>query len=377
MSKRDYYEVLGLTKGADEAALKAAYRKLALQYHPDRNPGDKAAEEKFKEAAEAYGVLADAQKRAAYDRFGHQGLSGAAGGGQAGFDPETFGDFSDILGDFFGFGDLFGGGRRGGGGRTRARQGEHLRYDLEITLEDAIRGMSAEIQVPRAEQCGLCKGTGADANDGLTQCATCKGRGEVLLQQGFLTIRQPCRTCSGRGQLIRKACTKCSGDGFQRIDRKLRVTIPAGVDNGTRLRLANEGQSGTNGGPPGDLFVVLQIKEHPVFERRENDLHCTVSINVAQAALGTELDVLTFEGLERVKVPEGAQHGEQIRIRNKGVPYLNSGGRGDVIVNIHVKVPGKLSREQRKLFEQLREMLPTDTEPQERGLFDKVKDYFM
>ena len=237
--------------------------------------------------------------------------------------------------------------------------------------------MSAEIQVPRAEQCGLCKGTGADSNDGLTQCATCKGKGEVLLQQGFLTMRQNCRTCSGRGQLIRKACPKCAGEGFQRVDRKLRVTIPPGVDNGTRLRLANEGPSGSNGGPSGDLFVVLLIKEHAVFERLENDLHCTVSINVAQAALGTELDVLTFDGVERVKIPEGAQHGEQVRIRGKGVPYLNSGGRGDVIVNVGVKVPGKLSREQRKLFEQLREILPADTEPQERGLFDKVKDYFM
>lgn len=377
MSKRDYYEVLGVPRDADEAALKSAYRKLALKYHPDRNPGNREAEEHFKEAAEAYGVLSDAQKRSAYDRFGHQGVAGAAGAAN-GFDPETFQDFSDILGDFFGFGDLFGGRRGGGGGsRSRAHQGEHLRYDLEITLEDAIRGLNAEIQVPRAEQCTVCKGNGADAQDGLTQCPTCRGRGEVLMQQGFLTIRQTCRTCSGRGQLIRKACQKCAGEGSIRVDRKLRVTIPPGVDNGTRLRLANEGQSGTNGGPPGDLFVVLQLKEHPVFERQENDLHCTVAVNIAQAALGTEVDVLTFDGLERIKIPEGAQHGEQIRLRNKGVPFLNSNGRGDLIVHVQVRVPTKLSREQRKLMEQLRETLPTENEPQERGLFDKVKDYFL
>ncbi len=376
MTKRDYYEILGVAKDAGDAALKAAYRKMAMQYHPDRNPGNAEAEEKFKEAAEAYGVLTDAQKRAAYDRFGHQGLQGA-GGAPQGFDPETFGDFGDILGDLFGFGDVFGGGRRGGGGRGRTRRGDDVRYDLEITIEDTIRGMSAEIQVPRLDRCHFCNGTGGEGKDGLTQCATCRGRGEVLLQQGFLSIRQTCRTCGGRGNLVRKACTKCNADGVLRTERKLRVTIPPGVDNGTRLRLTGEGQNSPNGGPAGDLFVVLLVKEHPVFERRENDLHCTVPVNVAQAALGTEVDVLTFDGLEHVKVPEGTQHGDQVRIRGKGIPYLNSSGRGDLIVNIEVRVPSRLTREQKKLFEQLRETLPTENEPQERGLLDKVKDFFV
>jgi len=374
VTKRDYYEVLGVAKDADEAALKASYRKLAMKFHPDRNPGDAEAEEKFKEAAEAYGVLSDAQKRAAYDRFGHQGVQGA-GGGPQGFDPEAFGDFGDILGDLFGFGDMFGG--RRGGGRGRARRGDDVRYDLEISLEDTIRGMSAEIQVPRLDRCHFCNGTGGEGKDGLTQCATCRGRGEVLLQQGFLSIRQTCRTCGGRGQLVRKACTKCGGDGVLRSERKLRVTIPPGVDNGTRLRLTGEGQTSPNGGPPGDLFVVLMVKEHPVFERRENELHCTVPVNVAQAALGTEVDVLTFDGLEHVKVPEGTQHGDQIRIRGKGIPYLNSSGRGDLIVNVDVRVPTRLSREQKKLFEQLRETLPSENEPHERGILDKVKDFFV
>jgi len=369
VTKRDYYEILGVARDAGDAALKSAYRKLAMQYHPDRNPGDAAAEEKFKEAAEAYGVLTDAKKRGLYDRFGHQGVQGA-GGAPQGFDPETFGDFGDILGDLFGFG-----GRRGG--RPRTQRGDDVRYDLEITLEDTIRGMSAEVQVPRLDRCGHCGGTGGEGKDGLTQCVTCRGRGEVLLQQGFLSIRQTCRTCGGRGQLVRKACTKCGGDGVLRTERKLRVTIPPGVDSGTRLRLTGEGQNSPNGGSPGDLFVVLMVKEHPVFERRENDLHCTVPVNVAQAALGTEVDVLSFDGLEHVRVPEATQHGDQIRVRGKGIPYLNSSGRGDLIVNIDVRIPSRLTREQKKLFEQLRETLPTENEPQERGLLDKVKDFFV
>jgi molecular chaperone DnaJ len=370
VTKRDFYEVLGVTRDADEQALKSAYRKLAMKYHPDRNPGDHTAEEHFKEAAEAYSVLSDPQKRAAYDRYGHQGVQSAAG--PQGFDSEIFGDFGDILGDLFGFGDMSG--RRGG---RRARRGEDVRYDLEISLEDTIRGMSAEIEVPKVERCHFCAGTGADGKDGLTPCVTCRGRGEVLLQQGFLSIRQTCRTCGGRGQLIRKACTKCNGEGAVRTEKKLRVTIPAGVDNGTRLRLTGEGQAGQNGAPPGDLFVVLFVKEHAVFERKENDLHCVVGVNVAQAALGTEVDVLTFDGLEHVRIPEGTQHGEQIRVRGKGVPYLNSSGRGDLIINVEVRVPAKLTREQRRLFEQLKDTLPTENEPQERGILDKVKDFFV
>ncbi len=370
MTKRDYYEILGLNREADEGALKSAYRKLAMKYHPDRNPGDGAAEEKFKEAAEAYSVLSDAQKRAAYDHYGHQGVAGA---GQ-GFDPNQFQDFGDILGDFFGFGDVFGGKGRS---RNRAQKGEDLRYDLEITLEDCIRGMSADIQVPRLESCGTCKGTGAEASDGLTSCPMCRGRGEVVFQQGFLSIRRTCSQCGGRGQIVRRPCKKCSGEGYNRTERKLRVNIPAGVDTGTRMRLTGEGQAGINAGPPGDLFVVIRVKEHSIFDRKDADLHCRVPINIAQAALGTEVDVQTFDGLERVKVPEGSQHGDDVRLRGKGVPVLSGHGRGDLFVHIEVRTPRKITREQRKLLEQLAEILPASNEPEEKGLFDKVKDYFM
>ncbi len=373
-TKRDYYEILSGSRECDDAGLKSAYRKLALKYHPDRNPNDQDAEERFKEAAEAYSVLSDPQKRAAYDRYGHQGLQGM---GAQGFDPSTFTDFGDILGDLFGFGDLFGGaGRRGGGGRARAQRGEDLRYDLEMSLEDAIRGLSVEIQVPRMDLCSRCQGTGAEKVDGLVSCPMCHGRGEVVYQQSFLQIRRSCSQCGGRGQIVRRPCTQCRGERQVRTERKLKVTIPAGVDSGTHLKLANEGQSGFNGGPAGDLYVVIKVKEHPIFERQGDDLLCTVPLNVAQAVLGTQINLLTFDGLEQVKVPEGIQTGSRIRLKNLGVPRLQGSGRGDLYVQVDVKVPGKLTRDQRKLFEQLRETLPEENEPHEKGLLDKVKDYF-
>jgi molecular chaperone DnaJ len=373
-TKRDYYEILSVSRDCDDAGLKSAYRKLALKYHPDRNPNDQSAEERFKEAAEAYSVLSDPQKRAAYDRYGHQGLQGM---GAQGFDPSTFTDFSDILGDLFGFGDLFGGaaGRRTGG-RNRAQRGEDLRYDLEMSLEDAIRGLGVEIQVPRMDVCSRCQGSGAEKIDGLVSCPMCHGRGEVVYQQSFLQIRRTCSQCGGRGQIVRRPCTQCRGERQVRTERKLKVTIPAGVDSGTHLKLANEGQSGFNGGTPGDLYVVIKVKEHPIFERSGDDLLCTVPVNVAQAVLGTQLNLLTFDGLEQVKIPEGIQTGSRIRLKNLGVPRLQGSGRGDLFVQVDVKVPSKLTREQRKLFEQLREMLPEENEPHEKGLLDKVKDYF-
>jgi molecular chaperone DnaJ len=372
-TKRDYYTVLGVERTADEQVLKSAYRKLALKLHPDRNPGDKEAEESFKEAAEAYSVLSDPQKRAAYDRFGHAGIQSAAGNGPQGFDPSVFADFSDILGDFFGFGDIFGAGRRQG---NRVQRGEDVRFDLEIALEDVMKGKPAELMVPRLDPCSRCNTTGAEPG-GISSCPTCHGRGEMIYQQGFLSIRRTCTQCGGRGQVVRKACTQCKGEGYKRSDRKLKVNIPAGVDNGTRLRLTQEGQPGVNGGPPGDLYVVIKVKDHPVFERHEDQLHCTVPVNIAQAALGTDIDLLTFDGLQTIKVPEGAQHSQEVRLRGMGVPRLNSSSRGDLIVHVEVRTPEKLTREQRKLLEQLRDMLPAENEPKEKGLFEKVKDYFM
>lgn len=374
VTKRDYYEVLGISRDADEQTLKGAYRKLALKFHPDRNPGSTEAEERFKEAAEAYSVLSDPNKRAAYDRYGHAGLQGGGMGAGAGFDPSAFQDFSDIFGDFFGFGDLFGGSR---GRRNRAQRGDDVRYDLEITLEDAMRGMSADIQVPRMEACGRCHGQGAEPEDGLTTCPVCNGRGEVVYQQSFLSVRRTCGQCGGRGKIIRRPCKECRGEGYLRVERKLNVKIPPGVDTGTHLRLSGEGQPGANGGPTGDLYVVLRVKDHPRFERHEDNLHAKMSINVAQAALGTEVELETFDGPQTIKIGEGTQSGSVVRLRGLGVPRLNGHGRGDLLVQVDVRTPTHLTREQRKLFEELRDLLPADAGREEdRGIFEKVKDLF-
>jgi molecular chaperone DnaJ len=369
VAKRDYYEVLAVSRDCDDQTLKSAYRKLALQYHPDRNPGNSDAEEKFKEAAEAYAILSDSQKRAAYDRYGHQAVNGGA---SQGFDETAFSDFGDILGDLFGFGDMFGGNRR----RSRVQRGEDIRYDLEISFEDSMRGLAADILVPRMEACTRCHGNGAEPDGGMVRCATCNGRGEVLYQQSFLTIRKTCPTCAGRGQVVRQSCQQCKGEGYHRTEKKLRVNIPAGVDTGTRLRLTSEGNPGPPGGQPGDLYVVLKVAEHSIFERRDNDLHCTLPVNIAQAVLGAEINIETFDGPQTIKMPEGTQSGARFRLRALGVPEVNGRGRGDLYVHIDVQVPKKLSKEQRRLFEQLAELLPAENAPHEKSVFEKVREFF-
>ena len=367
MAKPDYYEVLGVDRGASDQDVKSAYRKMALKYHPDRNPGNPEAEEQFKIASEAYGVLSDSDKRGRYDRFGHDGLAGSA----AGFDPSQFTDFSDILGDLFGMGDFFG----GAGRRTRARRGADLQYDLEIDFEDAIFGFNTEIQFPRSQPCDDCHGTGAVGGAQRRTCSQCGGRGQVHYQQGFFSVGRTCPRCRGEGSIVDNPCEACTGRGQVRKQRKLKVNIPPGVDGGTRLRLSGEGEIGANGGPPGDLYVLLQVKDHTIFERDGTDLYCDVPVNVAQAALGDEIEVPTLEGGEKVKIRPGMQSGSRLRLRGKGVPFVNSGRRGDLIVQVVVTTPTKLNQEQRRLFEKLRDILPIDNQPSEKGIFDKVKDY--
>lgn len=368
MEKQDYYELLGVDRNASDQDIKSAYRKMAMQHHPDRNPGDATAEEKFKAAAEAYSVLSDNDKRNKYDRFGHQGLSGA---GPGGFNPSDFSDFGDIFGDFFGFGDLFGQGRRG-----RSRRGSDLQYDLEVDFKDAAFGLNTEIRFPRMERCDECNGSGAAKGSGPTVCGQCGGHGQVQFQQGFFSVSRPCSSCRGTGRIIENPCSGCRGEGTVQKQRTLKVNVPAGVDTGTRLRLNGEGESGAEGASPGDLYVVLHVREHSIFERSENDLHCQVPINFAQASLGTEIDVPTLEGTAGLRIPAGTQTGTKFRIRHQGIADLRSGRRGDLIIHTKVSTPQKLTKTQRKLFEQLLEDLPVDNNPVEKGVFEKVKDFF-
>jgi molecular chaperone DnaJ len=381
VSKRDYYEVLGVARSASDGDLKSAYRKLAMKYHPDRNPGDKKAEEEFKLAAEAYAVLADADKRSMYDRFGHAGVSSAAGAG-AGFDPSVFaefGDFADILGNMFGFGDLFGGRRRSG-----PQRGADLRYDIEITFEESAEGADKTIQIPRSEACEECHGSGAAAGSSPTTCSQCRGRGQVHFQQGFFTVSRTCPQCRGEGRVIAKPCPECHGAGAVTRERKLTVKIPAGIAHGQQLRLQEEGESGARGGPAGHLFVVVHVKEHEFFRRDGNNLFCEVPVNFTTVALGGEIQVPTLNGTETVKVAAGSQTGTTLRLRGKGMPDVSGHGRGDLFATIQVRTPRKLSKDQRRLLEQLAKELPPekfeprarDDEQDERNLFDRVKDMF-
>ncbi len=373
--QRDYYEVLGVTRTAAVDEIKSAYRKAALKWHPDRNPENKAdSEVKFRECTEAYSVLSDAQKRQIYDTYGHAGLS-SSGVGQ-GFDHTVFQDFHDIFGDFFGFEDLFGsGGRRG---RSRAQRGSDLRYDMSLTFEEASAGVTTKIKLPRQEYCEACNGTGAKKGTGVQACQTCAGRGQLAYQQGFFTITRTCPACQGAGQIVKERCLECRGQGRLEREKTIELRIPPGVDTGTRLRVAGEGEPGPNGGPAGDLYVVLEVKEHAFFERRGADLYCTIPLSVAQAALGTELQVPGLTGEEKLKIPEGTQSGAVFRIKGKGLADPRGGGKGDLYYHVLVLTPTKLTRDQRKLMEQLGATLRVENKPADRNssLFDKVKDIF-
>ena len=364
--KRDYYEVLSVSRTCTEQELKSAYRKLAMQYHPDRNPGDKSAEEKFKEASEAYSILSDAGKRAQYDRFGHA----AVGGGGVGFDASSFQDLSEIFGDLFGFGDAFGGGSRR---RSRAQRGSDLRADITITLKDAVFGKHIEIPVRKSETCDSCHGTGgANGKEPIT-CSACGGRGQLRYQQGFFSVARTCGTCGGTGQVVTDPCKTCRGQGRVLREHQMQVEIPPGVEDGTRIRYQGEGEAGVFGGPAGDLYVVLAIEEDSFYARDGNNLHCMVSISFPQAALGTEVTVPTFEGDYKLKIPAGAQSGQQIPIRNKGIPVLRGRGRGDLIVHVEVQIPRKLSARQRELLEELSAITEVDDKHDKRTFFERMK----
>ena len=372
MSKRDYYEVLGVDKGANERDIKKAYNRLAMKYHPDRTQGDKDLEEKFKEIQEAYEVLTDDEKRAAYDRYGHAGVDPNRGG--AGFGGGA--DFGDIFGDVFG--DIFGGGR---GRQSRARQGADLRYNLELTLEEAVRGKSVEIRVPTLVECDECHGSGAKKGTSPTTCPTCHGNGQVQMRQGFFAVQQTCPTCSGRGKIIADPCRKCHGQGRVEKTKTLSVKVPAGVDTGDRIRLSGEGEAGDHGAPAGDLYVQVHVKEHPIFVRDGNNLYCEVPLSFTTAALGGEIEVPTLDGKVKLKIGAETQTGRMYRLRGKGVKSVRSGSIGDLMCKVVIETPVNLSSKQKELLQQLDESMGSGDDaakhrPKEKGFFDGVKKFF-
>jgi molecular chaperone DnaJ len=372
MPEKDYYGVLGLPRDAPAEDIKKAYRRMALKYHPDRNPGSKDAEERFKEAAEAYSVLGDAEKRSVYDRYGAEGLRGQ---GFTGFDSSVFGDFEDILGNFFGFnlGDLFGGRSRGRSGARRSR-GHDLAVEIEIGLEEAAAGLEKEIKLTRAETCPACRGSKRKAGTRPSSCPTCGGRGQVRYQQGFFTLARTCPRCDGAGEINASPCESCQGKGHTREKRTLKVRIPAGVDDGSRLRLAGEGEAGDEGMPAGDLYVVTRVRKHPFFERDGNDLLCEVQVSFTQAALGARIEIPTLDGPEILKVPAGTQPGEVIRVKGQGVPDVAGRRRGDLFVKVQVKTPENLSKEQKALLAKLAEVRGEDIESVDKSLMHRLKN---
>lgn len=370
MSKRDYYEILSVSRTATDQEIKSAYRRLAMLHHPDKNPDDAAAEEKFKEAAEAYAVLSDAEQRRRYDRFGHAGVSSNAG---ASWGAPGFGGIEDILGDLFGFGDVFGG-ARAGARRSSAQRGADLRYDLEITLEEAAGGMTAQLRIPRLETCEKCKGAGAAPGTTPENCQTCNGTGQVRYQQGFFSVARTCHVCRGAGRVIGTPCVDCKGAGRIEREKSMEVKIPAGVETGSRLRVQGEGEAGANSGPAGDLYVVIHVAEHEQFERQGGNLYSAVPITFAQAALGAEISVKTLDSEQSLKIPVGTQTGTVFRLKGQGMPVLGGRGKGDLFVSVTVVTPTSLSREQRRLLEQLANVESKDLE--DKGLVDKVRDIF-
>ncbi len=366
MSKRDYYEILGVDKKSTDREIKTAYRKLAVKHHPDKNPGDTEAEDKFKEAAEAYAVLSDSSKRSRYDQFGHSGVGGAGG---AGFDP-GFTNIEDIF-DLFGFGDMFGGGHSR---RSSVQRGADLRYDFQITLEQAAKGTEAKLKIPRLEACAECDGKGADKGTSPENCVTCSGSGQTRYQQGFFSVMRSCPNCGGNGQIIKHPCKECSGAGRIEKQKELEIKIPAGVETGSRLRISGEGEAGVNGGSKGDLYVVIHVAEHENFERQASNLYTSAPISFTQAALGAEIEVKTLEGTEPLKIPAGTQTGTVFRIKGEGIPSLSGGGKGDLFVAVTLITPKTLNREQRKLLEELAEI--EDVDFAEERFMDKVRNIF-
>lgn len=380
MAKRDYYEVLGLQKGAGADDLKKAYRKLAMQYHPDRNQGDAESEKKFKEVSEAYEVLKDDQKRAAYDRFGHQafegGMGGGGGAGSGGFDFSGTG-FADIFEDLFG--GFTGGGRSGGGGRQAGgvQRGADLRYNLAITLEEAFAGKQETVRVTTSVACDNCEGTGGEKGSKPISCPTCNGRGTVRTQQGFFTIERTCHACQGAGQIIKDACRKCAGSGRMRKEKKLQVNIPAGVEEGTRIRLAGEGEVGMRGGPEGDLYIFLAVKPHAFFKREAANIYCRVPIKFTTAVLGGNIEVPTIDGSKvKVNIPEGTQSGHQFRLKGKGMSQMRSSARGDMFIHVTVETPVNLSKKQKELMKEFDEQSGGKESPEAEGFFSKVKEFW-
>ncbi|MBC9072194.1 molecular chaperone DnaJ [Thauera sp. CAU 1555] len=373
MSKRDYYDVLGVNRDASDDEIKKAYRKLAMKYHPDRNPDNKEAEDKFKEAKEAYEILSDAQKKAAYDRYGHAGVDPSMGGGPGG--AQGFDGFSDAFSDIFG--EIFGGGR--GGARSNVYRGADLRYNLEISLEEAARGADKTIRIPTVEECETCQGSGAKPGTQPKACPTCGGAGQVRIQQGFFSIQQTCPKCHGSGRIIPDPCTACHGAGRVKRQKTLEVKIPAGIDEGMRLRHAGHGEPGVNGGPPGDLYVEIHIRKHPVFERDHDDLHCEMPISFTTAALGGEIEIPTLDGMARLKIPAETQTGKVFRLRGKGIKNVRSHAHGDLMCHVLVETPVDLTERQRDLLREFEEVSKTNVDrhnPKAKSWMDKVRDFF-